>query len=97
MYKSKPPAPEILSMIEEDWPSDLRYERSTPNAVKLGAGCPSACIACQGDGTTVLPRVWDRVVPVAGRVVMVAYEGAAGQSDGVGWTGFARWGFWRCR
>ena len=54
-------------------------------------------VACQGDGTTVLPWVWDRVFPVAGRVVMVTDDGRAGQSDGVGWAGFPGRGFCRCR
>lgn len=70
-----------------------RSAREQPGALEVRipddglASLEEASVACQGDGTAGLPWVWDRVVLVVGRVLMVADGVAAGQSDGVGGAG----------
>jgi len=39
----------------------------------------SGVVACRGDGTTVCHEYETVLFPVGGRVVMVAYKGAAGR------------------
>ena len=58
---------------------------------------PSLLSPARVMGPPFLPWSWDRLVPVAGRLVIVTGHGAAGQFGWPELAGLPRVGFWRCR